>query len=465
MKKIFKKALSVFLATLMLFTATPAIIAMAAEDTATPAAPIISLEIISETADEVTVAVMLKENSLKCLDLTVASGENLILKEIDVNLLFNISSSNIENGMISIATLNSFVAENEIAKYTYEKLTAAGITSKDFSVIITGCGVEFEGNDVDVTDSTVFETAIPDVHEHKAAGDWFVTEPSTCDKAGTQVRYCEICNEIAETSEVALADHINKTTDRKDATCTEDGYEKVTCNDCGKTVSETVIPSNGHSEDTTLDRKLPTCTEDGYVRYICNECGEIASETIIPTEGHNHIVDTQLASCTEDGYIREVCTACGDEKSNTVLYHSGHEWLDWEIVTQPTYSKEGVERRICDNCGIDEERSVEKLIAKPTQLILSQQEIGINFRGTTRLFATVYPEEAAYSTDIIWESSDESIVTVDETGAVYAVALGSATITARTADGSLSATCEVTVSYSFLQWIIVYILFGWIWYL
>ncbi len=465
MKKIFKKALSVFLATLLIFTAAPATIAMAAEEAATPAVPVISLEIVSETTDEVIVAVMLKENSLKCIDLTVASSENLSLKEIDVNILFNVSSANPENGMISIATLNSFVAENEIAKYTYDKLTATGVTSKDFTVTITGCGVEFEGNDVDVTESTVFESDIPNVHEHKAAGDWFVTIPSTCTEKGTQVRYCESCDEIAETDEVALADHANTTTDHKDATCTEAGYDKVICLDCRETVSETVIPKKGHSDETTLDRKLPTCTEDGYIKYICNECGEIASETIIPTEGHNHIVDTQLATCTEDGYIREICTACGDVKSNFPLNHTGHEWLDWEIITQPTYSKDGVERRVCDNCGTDEERPVAKLVAQPTELILSQQEIGMNFRGTTRLFTNVYPEEAAYSTEIIWESSDESVVTVDETGAIYAVALGSATITAKTADGSLSATCEVTVSYSILQWIIIYILFGWIWYL
>ena len=81
------------------------------------------------------------------------------------------------------------------------------------------------------------------------------------------------------------------------------------------------------------------------------------------------------------------------------------------------------------------------------------------------MYPNVYPLEAAYSTEIIWESSDESVVTVDETGAVYGVGVGTATVTAKTADGSLEATCEVTVSYSIFQWIIVYILFGWIWYL
>ena len=95
---------------------------------------------------------------------------------------------------------------------------------------------------------------------------------------------------------------------------------------------------------------------------------------------------------------------------------------------------------------------------------MSMQEIGMNYKQTTRLFVNVLPEEAAYSAEIIWESSDPSVATVDEEGAVYAVAPGTATITAKTADGELTATCEVTVKYSLLQWIIIYILFGWIWY-
>ena len=88
----------------------------------------------------------------------------------------------------------------------------------------------------------------------------------------------------------------------------------------------------------------------------------------------------------------------------------------------------------------------------------------MNFKQTVRLFVTILPEEAAYSTDIIWESSDESVATVNEEGEVYATGLGNATITAKTPDGKISATCEVTVKYSTIQWIIVYLLFGWIWY-
>ena len=42
---------------------------------------------------------------------------------------------------------------------------------------------------------------------------------------------------------------------------------------------------------------------------------------------------------------------------------------------------------------------------------------------------------------------------------------GTATITARSTDGFASAKCTVEVGYSAVQWIIIIVLFGWIWYI
>ena len=53
-------------------------------------------------------------------------------------------------------------------------------------------------------------------------------------------------------------DHSGKTTtDRKDASCTASGYEKVYCADCGELLSETVFNALGHN----------------YVNGICTRCG------------------------------------------------------------------------------------------------------------------------------------------------------------------------------------------------
>ena len=62
-----------------------------------------------------------------------------------------------------------------------------------------------------------------------------------------------------------------------------------------------------------------------------------------------------------------------------------------------------------------------------------------------------------------WKSSDPSVVSVDANGNIKATGKGTATVTAVDADGCTDS-CEITVSYTFFQYIIIYIFFGWLWY-
>ncbi len=64
-----------------------------------------------------------------------------------------------------------------------------------------------------------------------------------------------------------------------------------------------------------------------------------------------------------------------------------------------------------------------------------------------------------------WETSDESIVTVDDEGNIVGVKAGTAVVTAKSTDGKFTKTFNVEVKYSVLQWIIIIVLFGWIWYI
>ena len=61
-----------------------------------------------------------------------------------------------------------------------------------------------------------------------------------------------------------------------------------------------------------------------------------------------------------------------------------------------------------------------------------------------QLKATITPADV-YNKTITWSTSDASVVTVDNNGLIKAVKTGSATITAKTADGK-TATCAVTVN-------------------
>lgn len=73
----------------------------------------------------------------------------------------------------------------------------------------------------------------------------------------------------------------------------------------------------------------------------------------------------------------------------------------------------------------------------------STHEMGVGDEFT--LIATVLPENANNKA-VTWESSDESIATVDENGKVSAVATGEVTITVKTVDGNKQTSCVFTIT-------------------
>lgn len=80
---------------------------------------------------------------------------------------------------------------------------------------------------------------------------------------------------------------------------------------------------------------------------------------------------------------------------------------------------------------------VEKIILNPTKMTLK-----VNSSGD--IVAVTKPDEAIID-ELIWESSDPSIATVDNNGKVFGKNVGTTIITARTPDGKVKATCEVTI--------------------
>ncbi|MDO4175252.1 MAG: S-layer homology domain-containing protein [Eubacteriales bacterium] len=79
-----------------------------------------------------------------------------------------------------------------------------------------------------------------------------------------------------------------------------------------------------------------------------------------------------------------------------------------------------------------------------TDITLEQTELTLTVGDTKTLTAVVAPENAT-NPAIRWTSSDDTVATVDENGAVVAVGAGTATITATTEDGGKTAECLVTV--------------------
>ena len=79
-----------------------------------------------------------------------------------------------------------------------------------------------------------------------------------------------------------------------------------------------------------------------------------------------------------------------------------------------------------------------------TGIAISDTTAMMYLDGTKQLTATVAPLDAD-DTTVIWSSSDDYTVSVDQSGLLTALGTGTAVITAKTQDGGYTATCSVTV--------------------
>lgn len=84
-----------------------------------------------------------------------------------------------------------------------------------------------------------------------------------------------------------------------------------------------------------------------------------------------------------------------------------------------------------------------------TALALSDTSLNLAEGDEKILTATVFPDNAT-NKNVIWKSDNMNIATV-KNGVVRAVGAGTTKITATTADGSISATCNITVSKKIIE--------------
>lgn len=97
-------------------------------------------------------------------------------------------------------------------------------------------------------------------------------------------------------------------------------------------------------------------------------------------------------------------------------------------------------------------------IGEDSSIRLNKESLKLNYKKSETLTAQLTGSEK-----VSWSSSDTSVAVVDENGKVTAAGKGTAVITAKNEKGD-TAQCQVKVTYSFVQWIIIIVLFGWIWY-
>lgn len=160
-----------------------------------------------------------------------------------------------------------------------------------------------------------------------------------------------------------------------------------------------------------------------------------------------------------------------DGKTVTEIYAAGDKLTPPTVPSKSGYTFKGWDKSIPSTMPANDltftavyEKNVEKKNVKSVSI----DDISLNYKKSTTLKPTIKADDGA-KYKVEYSTSNAKVATVDKNGKVTAIKRGSgtATITCTVTDSNgnvVKDTCKVSVKLSFGQILIVYVLFGWIWY-
>ena len=224
-----------------------------------------------------------------------------------------------------------------------------GVVTKNATCTTPGVKTYTCANDAEHT----YEETIP-ATGHKISA---VTTPATCIEEGSVVEKCSQCTYEVKVATIPKLQHdfSGEVTDKKDATCTEDGSKTIQCKTEGCTETTTVIiPHTGHTWNAWTITKPATNTADGEMTRTCSN--GICTETVVIPKG-GHIWDngtvTKDATCTETGTMVYKCNN-SDHANCTASYEVAISIKEHTIAQreiESTCKVEGSVEAYCSKCN------------------------------------------------------------------------------------------------------------------
>ncbi len=295
-----------------------------------------------------------------------------------------------------------------------------------------------------------------------------ITEPSTCATNGKEYDLCTVCGAVANEKTLSLASHAwGAWVVTTEPTVDAEGVETRNCSVCGKTEAKS-IPKLTVIKDTTTGVEIVYSDEyNTAVEIEVKEVFDGSSFQIIDANFDNVqsvVFDISTVKNGEkvqpDGKVKVRIPLPADFKGEGVVV-CYVDTINGEIVDIPTKVVDGYVEFEADHFSY---YAVVEKLGKVNSV--SIDNISMNYKD----IATITPSisaDADVDYTVTYSSSNPSVASVDANGKVSTGKTGSATITVTVTDeygNTVSDTCNVEVRYTWWQWIIVIVLFGWIWY-
>ena len=294
------------------------------------------------------------------------------------------------------------------------------------------------------------------------------TEASTCKEQGYEYDECSYCNNIFNRVDLPIADHSwNDWTVVKESTTEAEGEEQRNCVVCGDIETRAIPKLNKIKDENT---GVEIIYKDEYDSNV-----EIKVEPVFDGDSYQ-IIEMNFGNTNSK--IFDISTVKDGEKVQpngkvTVRIPVPADFTGTTVFVCFVDSSNGTVENIpavVKNGYIEFEAThfsyyaIIEIIGKVNSV--SIEDISMNYKNSTTIVPTVDVAPGVEYT-VVYSSSNPSVASVDKNGNVSTGKTGSATITVTVTDeygNTVTDTCEVKVSYSWWQWIIFIVLFGWIWY-
>lgn len=234
--------------------------------------------------------------------------------------------------------------------------TREGYNFLNWNTAADGTGDSYaDGANVNLTENTTLYAQWEDNHSLTKVIN---KKDATCTEDGyTGDTVCVICGYKIEGRTIPAKGHTEESIPGKKATCTEPGLtEGKHCSVCNEVfVEQEVIPATGHME--VIDEAVAaTCTTPGKTKGShCSVCNEVlVAQEVIPATGHKEeTIPGKPATCTETGLTDGIsCSVCGTViKAQEVIPANGHSWNEGVTTTAPTCENAGVKTYTCTVCN------------------------------------------------------------------------------------------------------------------
>lgn len=186
-----------------------------------------------------------------------------------------------------------------------------------------------------------------------------VTDPAvaaTCIMDGkTAGSHCGVCNTVITAQEIVpkTGNHVEETDPAVDATCTSEGKtEGSHCSVCNTVIkAQEAVPMLSHDYEEEIIKEA-TCSEAGEKKLTCQICGDSHTEEILAI-AHTPVTDPAVdATCTSEGKTEGIhCSVCNAViKAQETISMLSHDYEE-EIVKKATCSGAGEKRLTCQICG------------------------------------------------------------------------------------------------------------------